>query len=154
MTRFFDAVPPRYVKPIVFAAGIAGGFAFAPWNLWPLMLLSLGAMLLFVEDAESRKRAFGIGWWWGLGNFLVGQYWIAHAFQYQANMPAWTGIPAVILLSMIMALYPGISAAVAVIEIGRVSLASRLSFAPSALRGRMVRVTVSLAPATRSKPSE
>ncbi|EMD82790.1 apolipoprotein N-acyltransferase [Pacificimonas flava] len=128
MTGFFDAVPPRYVKPIVFAAGIAGGFAFAPWNLWPLMLLSLGAMLLFVENAESRKRAFGIGWWWGLGNFLVGQYWIAHAFQYQANMPAWTGIPAVILLSMIMALYPGISAAVAV-RFGKSPAARGLAFA-------------------------
>ena len=96
---------------LVLVGGI-GALAFAPWNLWPLMPLSLAAMIWWLGRADSRKAAFGTGWWWGLGNFIIGQYWIAHAFEFQANMPAWTGWIAVVLLSMIMALYPGVTAAI------------------------------------------
>ncbi len=98
---------------IAFVAGIIGGFAFAPWNLAPLMLVSLAAMLYLLETKTSRKSAFALGWWWGMGNFLIGQYWIAEAFNFQAKMPAALGWVAVVTLSAIMACYPGISAAVA-----------------------------------------
>ena len=105
---------PLTIRLILFVAGLIGGFAFAPWNLWPLMLGSLALMIFTLEGRRSRKSAFADAWWWGLGNFIVGQYWIAEAFNYQANMPAWLGWLAVLVLSMIMALYPGVSAAVAV----------------------------------------
>ncbi|MGB3722830.1 MAG: apolipoprotein N-acyltransferase [Pacificimonas sp.] len=98
---------------IVFLAGIIGGFAFAPWNIAPLMLVSLAAMLWFLERQTSRKAAFALGWWWGMGNFLIGQYWIAEAFNFQAKMPAALGWLAVLVLSAIMASYVGVSAAVA-----------------------------------------
>lgn len=100
-----------------FMAGILGGFAFAPWNIAILMPLSLGVMLFLLErgiDAgATRRRAFGTGWWWGLGNFLIGQFWIAEAFNFQAKMPPALGWLAVVMLSAIMALYPGVSAAIA-----------------------------------------
>ncbi|MBV7255982.1 apolipoprotein N-acyltransferase [Pacificimonas sp. WHA3] len=102
---------------IAFIFGILGGFAFAPWNIALAMPLSLGVMLFLLERAvaanAARRRAFAIGWWWGLGNFLVGQFWIAEAFNFQAKMPAALGWLAVIMLSAIMGLYPGVSAAVA-----------------------------------------
>jgi|TARA_R100000501_G_scaffold14680_2_gene26636 apolipoprotein N-acyltransferase len=102
---------------IVFVLGVLGGFAFAPWNIAPAMLISLAAMLYLLERAvergATRKHAFALGWWWGLGNFLVGQFWIAEAFNFQAKMPAALGWFAVLLLSAIMACYPGVSAAIA-----------------------------------------
>ncbi|MGB7404285.1 MAG: apolipoprotein N-acyltransferase [Pacificimonas sp.] len=94
--------------------GVIGALGFAPWNLAPLMILSLAALLWGLERVESRKSAFALGWWWGLGNFLFSLAWIAEAFTFASRTPLWLAWPAVVILSLIMALYPGVSAAVAV----------------------------------------
>jgi apolipoprotein N-acyltransferase len=64
----------------------------------------------FVANAESGKRAFWIGWLFGLGHFTIGNNWIATAFTYQANMPAWLGWLAVPLLAIYLAIYPALAA--------------------------------------------
>tara|TARA_R110000782_G_scaffold117364_4_gene207701 strand:+ start:12902 stop:14596 length:1695 start_codon:yes stop_codon:yes gene_type:complete len=57
----------------------------------------------------AAKRAFLIGWCFGLGHFVVGLNWIAHAFTYQDAMPHWFGYGAVLTLSLILAVYPGLA---------------------------------------------
>jgi apolipoprotein N-acyltransferase len=73
---------------------IAGGISatgFAPLNLWPLTLLCLALLMHWVPRPSSGKRAFLLGWAFGVGHFTIGNNWIATAFTYQANMPAWLG---------------------------------------------------------------
>ena len=92
---------------------IAGGISatgFAPLNLWPLTLLCLALLLHLVAKAESGKRAFLLGWLFGVGHFCSGNNWIATAFTYQANMPAWLGWIAVVALSLYLAVYPLLAA--------------------------------------------
>ena len=97
--------------PAALALGLLVAFGFAPYGIWPLALIGYaGLALLLGERTDGRRRAFAIGWWFGLGQFVLGLDWIAHAFTYQAAMPAWLGWVAVVLLSLYLAVFPGLAA--------------------------------------------
>lgn len=107
---------------LAFIAGLGSALGFAPIEAWPLTIAGLAALLLLLGPVQRMRTALATGWWFGLGHFLLGQYWIAHAFQFQANMPPWLGWVAVLLLSMLMAIYPAASTGLAW-RIGRNRLA-------------------------------
>lgn len=120
---------PRWLRYLLLLiVGAAGGLGFAPIDLWPFTLLSLALLCFALEQEEGRWPGFLTAWFWAFGNFLAGQYWIAHAFNFQANMPPSLGILAVVLLSMFMAIYPAAAAALAV-RIRKGPLLRALAFA-------------------------
>ncbi len=94
-----------------FAIGALSALAFAPLNLWPLMIPAFALLLRRIDSARSPLQAFTSGWWLGFGQLCAGLYWLAIAWQYQAQMPAVLGIFAVMLLSALLALYAGFTAA-------------------------------------------
>ena len=71
-----------------------------------------GAVRAGRPRAERSTRAV-VGWLFGVGHFIVGHNWIATAFTYQAEMPAWLGWIAVVLLSLYLAVYPALAAGLA-----------------------------------------
>lgn len=95
-------------KTLLIAGGISAT-GFAPLNWWPLTLLCLALLMHLVARAESGKRAFLLGWLFGVGHFAIGNNWIATAFTYQAAMPAWLGWVAVFLLALYLAAYPALA---------------------------------------------
>ena len=103
------------MKPLAFAllAGLASALGFAPLGLWPLTILAFAALLWLIETAPSLRSALARGWWFGVGQFVLGLNWIATAFTYQAAMPAWLGWVAVVLLSLYLAIYPAAAAGLA-----------------------------------------
>jgi apolipoprotein N-acyltransferase len=95
------------------AALLAGGISatgFAPLGLWPLTLISFALLIHLVAKAPTKKRAFQIGYGFGIGHFCVGMNWIAGAFRYQEAMPVWLGWIAVVALSLYIAVYPALAA--------------------------------------------
>ncbi len=86
--------------------GVLSAFAFQPVGFWPLMPLAFAALLELIARATTLRRAIGLGWWFGVGQFCVGLNWIATAFTFQAAMPAWLGWVAVVALSLYLAVYP------------------------------------------------
>lgn len=96
-----------------FLAGLVGAAGFEPWGLWPLTLAAFAALLWLVRDAPRLRTALARGWWFGVGHFVLGLNWIATAFTYQAEMPAWLGWIAVVLLSLYLAIYPAAAAGLA-----------------------------------------
>src|SRR3546814_4613807 len=66
--------------------------------------------MALVARSPRGRRAFGIGWAFGVGHFALGLNWIATAFTYQAAMPAWLGWVAVLLLALYLAAYPALAA--------------------------------------------
>lgn len=105
---------PRLTGAI--AALVAGALAatgFAPLGLWPVTLAAFAILLYLSLTATGRGDAFLRGWSFGVGHFTIGLHWIAHAFTFQDAMPHWFGYGAVILLSLYLALYPGLTALVA-----------------------------------------
>lgn len=104
------AAQRRHHLPLALAAGAASACGFAPLHLWPLALAALMLLIALVERADSRKQAFWIGWSFGVAHFTLGLNWIAHAFTFQDKMPHWFGYGAVLLLSLYLAVYPGLAA--------------------------------------------
>ncbi len=88
----------------VLAAMAAGGvfaLAFAPFEIFPAMLLGLAALVLLLDGCAARERpvrhAAWIGWGFGFGQFLVGMHWIFYPFLVDPVQHAWQ-IPFVALL--------------------------------------------------------
>ncbi len=104
------AFADRWPKLLALALGAISATGFAPLNLWPLTLLALGGWMALVARSPRGWRAFGVGWAFGVGHFIVGLNWIATAFTYQAAMPAWLGWIAVGLLALYLAIYPALAA--------------------------------------------
>ena len=96
-----------------FIVGLASAFAFEPVGLWPLMPVAIALLCELIRRAGSLRQALLTGWGFGLGQFVLGLNWIATAFTFQSNMPAWLGWVAVLLLSLYLAIYPAMAAGLA-----------------------------------------
>src|SRR5687768_18507902 len=96
-----------------FLAGLVSALGFQPVGWWPLAILGFAALIWLVEPAPSLRSALAGGWWFGLGQFVLGLNWIATAFTFQAAMPAWLGWVAVVLLSLYLAVFPAAAAGLA-----------------------------------------
>ena len=134
MTRAIRLLLP----PVV---GAISALGFAPLNLWPLTLVAVAVLIHLVDRASSPRAAFVTGWLFGAGHFIAGLAWIATAFTYQAAMPGFTGWIAVVLLSMILALYPaaaaGLARAIPARPAARILFFAALWMATEWLRGHL-----------------
>jgi apolipoprotein N-acyltransferase len=95
------------------AAMLLGALAacgFQPLALWPLTILAVALLIELLSRAGGRKQTFVLGWLFGVGHFVVGNAWIATAFTYQSEMPAWLGGIAVLGLALYLALFPALAA--------------------------------------------
>ena len=97
-------------RKLALALGALSATGFEPLNLWPLTLLALAALIVLLARADCGRRAFGLGWLFGLGHFSVGMNWLATAFSYQADMPVWLGGFAVVGLAGVLAVFQGLAA--------------------------------------------
>jgi apolipoprotein N-acyltransferase len=96
---------------IAFAAGALAAFAMAPFDLWPLLALSLPVLVWLLDGAgiglDGMRTAFVTGWWFGFGYFLAGLYWIGMALLVEADQFGWLLPFAVIAIPAGLALFMG-----------------------------------------------
>jgi len=97
----------RWLLPLLLGAAAAAGFQ--PLMLWPATLAALALLIATVDKAPCARDAARIGWLFGVGHFTFGGTWIATAFTYQAQMPAWLGWIAVVILALVLAVYPALA---------------------------------------------
>lgn len=90
-------------------AGALAACGFQPLGWWPLTLLAVAWLIELIDRAPRPGQAFLLGWLFGLAHFTVGDNWIATAFTYQAQMPPWLGVIAVVLLSVYLAIFPALA---------------------------------------------
>jgi apolipoprotein N-acyltransferase len=86
---------------VAFVSGLLSALAFAPFGVFPLLLLSLAVLVLLLDGAHNEarpiRRSAVIGWWYGFGQFLAGLYWVAYAFLVDPLEHAWQ-LPFIALL--------------------------------------------------------
>ncbi len=100
----------NYPRLTALIAGAVSAAGFAPWGLWPLTLICFALFIHLIAQAATGKRAFLLGWLFGVGHFSIGNQWIAVAFTFQAAMPIWLGYIAVFALALYLAVYPALAA--------------------------------------------
>ncbi|MEZ5931446.1 MAG: apolipoprotein N-acyltransferase [Alphaproteobacteria bacterium] len=119
-------------------AGAASALALPPLHLLP-GLLGFALWLLLLNRVRHRREAFLTGWWFGLGYFVVGLYWIAIAFFTDAEKFGALALPAVLLLCAVMAVFPAIAALAFHLLRPRHPLAQALALAVAWILGEWLR---------------
>ena len=95
---------PRLSRLVAFILGSAMSLGFAPFG-WPLLLPLLLLPLLFVCKMVSPRDAGGHAFWFGLGMFLTGTYWIYISVHVFGNAAPWIAFLLMIGLAVIMATF-------------------------------------------------
>ena len=94
---------PALSRLIAFIIGAAMSLSFAPYGLSllaPLLLLPLLYVCMNVSPRDAGAHAF----WFGLGMFLTGTYWIYISVHVFGNAPLWIALLLMVGLAVIMAL--------------------------------------------------
>jgi apolipoprotein N-acyltransferase len=100
---------------IALVSGALSSLAMAPFNAWPILFLTLPVIVWQIDGAGAGRwrgvpAAALTGWWFGLGYFVPGLYWIGYAFLVDAQTFAWLmpvailGLPAYLALFMALGL--------------------------------------------------
>ena len=90
----------------------------APFNAWPVLFVSFPVAVWLIDGAAAGKwrgvpAAAMSGFWFGLGYFVPGLYWIGNAFLVDASTFAWLIPFAVLGLPAYLALFTALGFALA-----------------------------------------
>ena len=96
---------------LALVSGALGVLAFAPFYFWPVALASLFVLFSLWHQSASIRRAFAIGFAWGLGAFTAGVSWIYLSLHVYGSMPAMLAGLATLLFCAYLALYPALAGA-------------------------------------------
>lgn len=69
--------------------GVMATLALPPFYLLPLLPLSLCGLYWLVKAAPRLRRSTLDGWWFGVGYFAAGLYWIGNALLVDAERFGW-----------------------------------------------------------------
>src|SRR3954451_946941 len=103
---------------IALVAGALSALSMAPFNAWPVLFVTFPVLVWLIDGAAAGGRrgvpaAAMSGFWFGLGYFVPGLYWIGYAFFVDAPTFAWLSPFAVLGLPAYLALFPALGFALA-----------------------------------------
>lgn len=110
-----------------FLLGVLSVLALPPIHFVPALIPAFVGLIWLLDGSDKgaapnwrafiKRRvfngAFAIGWWFGLGFFVAGLYWIAFSFLVDAQQFAWMIPFAILGLSAVFAVYIGLVSALA-----------------------------------------
>jgi apolipoprotein N-acyltransferase len=115
-TPAYPPAPPSLalVCLATFVAGAVAVAGFAPLYAWPLPIVSLAILFAAWTRETSTRRAFAVGYAFGLGFFLVGVSWVYVSLHDYGDMPMILAALAVLLFCAYLALFPAFAGWLAV----------------------------------------
>ncbi len=96
-----------------FGLGVLSAGALPPVYFVPVLMLAIPGLLAMVGGARGAAVAARRGWWFGLGNNLIGLYWVTEAIMVEAARFWWFVPIAVPALAATLALFIAAATAVA-----------------------------------------
>jgi apolipoprotein N-acyltransferase len=98
------SLPSIVVNSLALVAGALLACAFAPLELWPLAVLC-PAVLMWLWDGCSPRAAAWSGFWFGVGTFGLGTWWLYVSIHGLGGAPIWLALTLVVALVLIMGAY-------------------------------------------------
>ncbi|MDR2220784.1 MAG: apolipoprotein N-acyltransferase [Methylobacillus sp.] len=86
--------------------GALAVFGYAPFYLYPVPILTLAGLFLLLCKADTPRRGFLLGWFYGLGLFGAGVSWIYVSLHDFGGMPAILAAFATGAFCAFLALFP------------------------------------------------
>lgn len=104
--------------------GLASALAFQPLGLVPALLPAFAGLVWLIDGSRTWRAAFAAGWWFGVGQFAAGLYWVSISFLVEPEKYAWM-IPFVVFgMAAGLALFP--AAATLAVALSRARGAGRV----------------------------
>ncbi|OGA53539.1 MAG: apolipoprotein N-acyltransferase, partial [Betaproteobacteria bacterium RIFCSPLOWO2_12_FULL_63_13] len=97
---------PVPMLPVSLGAGALAVAGFAPFDFWPLPMLSLAVLFTLLARTASMRAGFIVGLTWGLGFFIAGVSWVFVSLSVHGGMAAWLAALATFLFCAVLALFP------------------------------------------------
>ena len=91
--------------------GAVATLALPPVGVVPALAVAFSGLLYLARNVRRIVPAFALGWWFGLGHFTSGLYWIANAFTVDGDRFIWFIPFAALGLPAILAIYSGLALA-------------------------------------------
>jgi apolipoprotein N-acyltransferase len=92
-------------RGLALLAGAALTAAFAPHDLWWLALLSPAVLLLLWRGAPTPRAGALLGFWFGLGLYATGTWWLYISIRVFGQAPIWVALLVMTALVLIMSAY-------------------------------------------------
>ena len=96
---------------VALVLGAVATLALPPIGIVPALAVAFSGLLYLARDVRRLVPAFALGWWFGLGHFTSGLYWIANAFTVDGDRFIWFIPFAALGLPAILAIYSGMALA-------------------------------------------
>lgn len=100
-------------RGVALLLGAVSALGFAPTFLWPVLLFALCGIWFLLEQAINQKthlsKIFWLGWFFGLGHFTAGLYWVAHALTVDLASFWWLIPFALLGLPAVLAIFTAVS---------------------------------------------
>jgi len=102
---------------LAFIAGLVLTFSYSPFNIWPIVFLSLGCLIYCINPEKTGKKltkqSAKYGFIFGLGWFGAGISWVHVSIATFGGMPLAASIGLMVLLCAYLAIYPALACAFA-----------------------------------------
>lgn len=113
---------------LLFVAGALAALGFPPLHLIFFLIPAFTLLFWLIDSAPSRRRAFAVGWFFGVGHFMVAFYWVGSAFLVDVARYGWMAPFAVVGLACGLALFTALTALLhnQITKITRLTVAGRI----------------------------
>lgn len=92
--------------------GALSVFAFAPFDLFPVVFVTLAALAHLIRGASPKQSAI-LGFCFGMGMYLLGVSWVYVSLSTYGGMPLWMGSIAVLGFAAILSVFSALPTFVA-----------------------------------------
>lgn len=122
--------------------GAAAAAALPPIYAVPLLVPAFVGLVWLIDGSHGWRRAAAAGWWFGLGHFIAGTYWISISLLVDAARFAWMLPFAVLGTAGYLALFPALAAVLQYLSrtrgIGRILIFAAVWTGTEWLRGTVL----------------
>lgn len=91
------------------ALGAGSALGYAPFGIFPLPWLTLGALAWLCRQAPSPRAAAWLGFFWGFGFFLAGVSWVFVSLRDVGGMALPLALAATVSFCAYLALFPALA---------------------------------------------